>query len=178
MRFWIILIALFFIQRVEAQKVIVKTNLPYVATATPNLGVEFALLRSVSLNIDGGYNPIEWRKDRFYKHFLVVPELRYWICQRFTGTFIGVHALYSKYNLDDINRLAHRYEGNAIGAGLSYGYHLYLGKRWGLEFVIGAGFVQLNYKKYASGFCGKYIGEFKRNYWGPTRLAISLAYIL
>lgn len=178
MRFWIILIVLFFVQKVEAQRLVVKTNFAYAATATPNLGIEFPLSRSLSVNIEGSYNPIEWKKDKFYKHFLIVPELRYWICQRFTGSFLGIHTLYGKYNLDDSNRLAHRYEGDAAGAGISYGYHFYLGKHWGLEFVIGAGFVQLNYKKYESGFCGKYMGEFKRNYFGPTRLAISLAYLL
>ena len=41
----------------SAQKVAVKTNALYWATATPNLGFEFALGERWTFELEGGYNP-------------------------------------------------------------------------------------------------------------------------
>lgn len=162
----------------NAQKVLIKTNLPYTATATPNLGIEFSLSSKLSLNLEAGYNPFEWKENLFHKHILAIPELRYWTCYKFNKSFFGLHGIFAKYNIDDSKLFSYRSEGTASGVGISYGYHLYLAKHWGMEFVIGLGYLYLDYDKYESGKCGEMIGHFQRNYFGPTRLAISLVYIL
>lgn len=163
---------------VSAQQVSIKTNLLYLATTTPNIGVEFKINESFSFNLEGGYNPFEWSDDKFYKHYLVVPELRYWTCYSFNRSFLGIHGITGKYNLDDSKIFDHRYEGTILGAGLTYGYHLYLSKHWGIEFLVGLGFASLKYDKYECGKCNDKIGRFNRNYFGPTRAGISLVYIL
>lgn len=172
-----LIILLLFSLPVAAKEVIIKTNLPYAATLTPNLGIEFAVGSSFSFNLEGGYSPIELSKDKYLKNFIVNPEVRYWLCHRFIGSFIGVHGIYSEYNLDYEKWLNHRYDGYAVGGGLTYGYHFFLSKHWGIELSAGLGYAYLHYKKYQPGDCGDYVGKFKRNYVGPTRLSISLLYV-
>lgn len=65
-----------------AQKWAVKSNLLYDATATINLGVEAALGPRVTLDISGNYNPWEFGDAR-WKHWLIQPEVRYWLCESF-----------------------------------------------------------------------------------------------
>lgn len=55
--------------------------------ATPNLGVELGLGRATTLDISGNYNPFEKNDGKMFKHWLVQPEFRYWLCERFNGTF-------------------------------------------------------------------------------------------
>lgn len=186
-----VLIALFcLVSVVRAQDVAIKTNLLYGAyTRTPNLGVEVGLGNRLTLDISGGYNwfNLKGKADNNQKavHWLVQPELRYWLCERFNGHFFGVHLLGSQYNISE-HRLPlmfgsdsdkYRYEGWAAGAGLSYGYHLPLAKHWGAEFSAGAGYAYLKYDRYFCPKCGKeeQSGEVK-HYLGPTKAAISIIY--
>lgn len=166
----------------------VKTNLLYAATLTPNLGVEIGLSDKISLEISGGNN--RWNLDgddddnKKLVHWLVKPEVRYWLCERFNGHFFGLHALYAKYNIGghDIPLLnfdkEYRYEGDAFGGGISYGYHWMWNKRWGMEFNIGAGVLALDYKKYDCAKCGDNIGSYKKTYFGPTSAGIKLIFII
>ncbi|WP_455637149.1 DUF3575 domain-containing protein, partial [Parabacteroides sp.] len=72
----------------------------------------------------------------------------------------------------------YRYEGGGCGGGLSYGYQWRLGTRGGVEASVGFGYARLNYDKYPCEKCGENIGEDKKNYWGPTKAAISIIYII
>lgn len=170
----------------NGQSVSVKTNLPYLATTTPNLGFEFALGQKVSLELTGGYNPFEFSGNKQLKHWVVWPELRYWTCGTFNGHFFGLHGVGGEYNLGGwdvpIWKLSglkdNRYEGYAIGVGLSYGYQWILSDRWGLEFTIGGGYVHFDYDVYSLGENGAKKYENKRDYFGPTKGALSLVYII
>ena len=162
-----------------------KTNLLYLATTTLNIGVEFGLARKWSFDVLAGLNP--WDLNHRYggiRHALVQPEFRYWFCQRFEKHFIGLHGLYGVFQIEDINLnpivdiTGVRYDGWGIGAGLSYGYHLPMGKRWGWEFNIGAGYVYLEYDKYNCGQCSNLIGRKAKHYFGLTKAGISLIYMI
>ena len=76
-----------------AQDIAVKTNLLYWATSTPNIGFEFGLGKRTTLDLVGGYNPWTLNKDdnKKIKHWMVMPEFRYWLCERFNGHFFGIH---------------------------------------------------------------------------------------
>ncbi|MEG1934541.1 MAG: DUF3575 domain-containing protein [Rikenellaceae bacterium] len=169
----------------------VKTNLLYGAsTFTPNLGVEIGLGKRTTLDVSGGYNWINLKAKRDNNkkmvHWLVQPEFRYFLCERFNGHFFGVHALYSEYNIGGHNlpmllgkgSKEFRYEGTAFGAGLSYGYQLMLHKHWNLEFNIGFGYAHLSHDKYNCPSCGKKIGVETKNYFGPTKAGVSLIYVI
>lgn len=170
----------------HAQKVGVKTNLLYDATATLNLGVELGLGKKTSLDISGNYNGFDFSDNKKWKHWLIQPELRYWTCQKFSRHFWGIHAHYAHFNVGGIklpfgifpsleNR---RYQGDAYGAGIAYGYHWILGKRWGLEASIGAGYMRMNYTQFRCKACGENLGKQHKNYWGPTKAAISIIYLI
>lgn len=177
---------------VAAQGVVgIKTNLLYGGVAfTPNLGVEIGLGQRTTLDIAAGYNP--WNMNgnsvgnKKLAHFMVQPEFRYFLCERFNGHFFGVHALYSEYNISqhELPMLFgkgsrdYRFQGDAYGGGISYGYQFMLGTHWNLEFEIGVGYARLNYDKYNCYKCGSKIESAHKDYFGPTKAGISLIYII
>ena len=162
-------------------KFAIKTNALYWATATVNLGIEVGLSEKLTLDISGNYNPWRFSNYRQFKHWLVQPELRYWPCERFYGHFFGVHAHYARLNVSNLNIFGlgdKRYQGDAYGAGLSYGYQWILNKRWSMEAEIGIGYARINYAKYECGGCGPKIRDGKTNYLGPTKVALSIIYVI
>ncbi len=169
-----------------AQNIGIKTNLAHWATTTPNLGMEFALGRKYTLEIAGGYNPFTFENNSKVQHWIVQPELRYWLCESFNGHFFGLHGHAAEYNIGGIDipvgRLKtfkdYRYEGFAFGAGLSYGYQWMLSKRWNFEFNIGGGYAYITYDKFPCVICGEKIDEGKHHYFGVTKAAISLIYFI
>lgn len=170
-----------------SQDVAVKTNALYWATSTPNLGFELGLADRWTLDLTGGYNPWTFSKEknRKIKHWLVIPEARYWLCERFQGHFFGLHAGYAYYNLSNVrlpfqskSMKDHRYQGWATGVGLSYGYSWILGKRWNLEASIGFGYVYSRYDKYECATCGDFKGDKDKHYFGPTKAAVSIIYMI
>ncbi|MBP1614032.1 MAG: hypothetical protein H6Q13_1480 [Bacteroidetes bacterium] len=171
----------------RSQTLAVKTNVLSDAVGSPNLALEVALGGRLSLDVSGHYNPFSSEQSmRRRKHWLVQPELRLWRCQPFSGHFIGLHVLAGEYNIADADLPASlykgtkkwRYEGFVMGAGISYGYHFILSPHWGIEAVLGAGFVRASYDRYRCAHCGEKLGSGYKNYLGPTKAAISMVYIL
>lgn len=169
----------------------VKTNLLYGAgTLTPNLGVEIGLGKRTTLDVNVGYNWFNLNgtteNNKKLVHWLVRPEFRYWLCEKFNGHFLGVHALGSQFNISGHNlslllekdSKQYRYQGWAIGAGISYGYQLFLSKRWNAEFSLGVGYAYLDYNKYPCYKCGDKLNSGNKHYLGPTNASVSLIYIL
>lgn len=173
----------------NAQKVGVKTNLLYDATATLNGGIEVGLAPKWSLDISGNFRP--WViKDEYWKHWLVQPEARYWFCDRFAGHFLGVHAIGGQFNWGNFSYARNflgtpfakldeqRAQGWAAGGGIAYGYSWILGKHWNLEAEVGAGVIQTWYDVYTCTTCAKRVAvDQKHTYFGPTKAAINLVYI-
>lgn len=170
------------ISQTNAQKVAVKSNLLYDATSTINLGVEAGLSKKLTLDVSGNYNPWTFKNNAKIKHWLIQPELRYWLCERFNGHFFGLHAHYAEYNaggIKFINGLKdNRYQGNLYGVGLSYGYQWILSNRWSLEAQLGLGWAHLDYEKYPCESCGKKLGDETKDYFGVTKAAISIIYFI
>lgn len=171
-----------------SQQAAVKTNLLYDATSTISLGVEVGLAEKWTLDILGNYNPWEFSNDRQLKHYLIQPEARYWLCEKFNKHFFGVHGHFAQYNAGGIKLpfdigengfQKYRYKGWLAGAGISYGYHWILDKRWSLEASIGVGYAYLDYDKYEMcETCKKKKRDEVKHYFGPTRAAISVIYII
>lgn len=189
--FFILLILISIVPYLRAQYISIKANLLYGAyTYTPNLSLEVGLGRRSTLDLSGGYNP--WNlngtaeNNKKLVHWLGEIEYRYWLCQRFTGHFFGIHALGTQYNiakqelplLFEKGSKEYRYEGYGYGGGISYGYNFFLGIRWSLEANIGIGYARLHYDKYKCYKCGEKVGTENRNYFGPTKAGISLIYYI
>lgn len=163
----------------------VKTNLLYDATATFNLGMEWRLGRKTTFELPVSYNPWTFSDNMKWKHFLVQPEFRWWTCEAFNGSFFGLHAHYALYNMSALPNPpfseymnTHRFEGWLVGAGISYGYHWILGKRWALEATVGAGYAYLSYDKFSCENCGEKLGSETKHYFGPTKAGVTLIFII
>ena len=182
---------------VNAQRIGVKTNALYLATSTPNIGLEYAFADRFSLELEGGYNPWTLDSDRNMKakHFLVSPEVRYWFCEAFNGHFIGINANYTLFNLSGVDVPAvffssarsamvledlknRRSEGWAAGAGLTYGCVWPIARRWNLECTVGLGFWYTDYDKFESRKCGLFQEHVSHGAFGPTALGISFIYLI
>lgn len=169
----------------RAQRVALKTNaVHWAALGSPNASLELALGPKVTLDLYGGGNLWKYRKPLEVRHWLLQPELRYWLCEAFNGTFIGLHGHYGEYNLGGIpgapGRLRplreYRYEGYFYGAGLSLGHQWILSDSWSLEGSLGAGWAHSPYKRHACTECGPLLSEGSYDYFGLTRALVSLTY--
>jgi Protein of unknown function (DUF3575). len=171
-----------------AQKLAVKTNLLYDAGAlSPNIGLEMGLGPRTSIYMVGAYNP--WNlegsegNNRKRVHWLGNIEYRRWLRERFNGHFLGVHILGTRYNVGGYKipllfEPDFRYEGWAVGAGLSWGYHWVWSPHWGLEFNAGWGYAYMQYDTYSCKKCGEMEGSYSKHYFGPTRAGISLVFMI
>lgn len=182
--------SMFAAQRTQAQDVGVKTNLVADGLLSPNLGVEVGLAPKWTLDLTGEFNGWTLSHNRRWKHWLVMPEARYWLCDRFSGHFFGVEAHGGQYNIGgfdgkwnlfgtDARKLKDtRYQGWFVGGGVTYGYAWILGKHWNLEAEIGVGYSYTRYDRFRCAGCGKKIETDKpHHYVGPTKAAINLVYL-
>lgn len=87
----------------NAQEVSIKTNLLGWATTTPNLGVEFGVGKKSTIQVFGAINPWEFGDEKHFRVWNVMPEYRYWFCEKFNGHFFGVHLLGGQYNAKNMN---------------------------------------------------------------------------
>ena len=172
----------------RAQKAALKTNIVSDALLSPNLALEVGLAPKWTLNVAGQLNL--WSVDSHkWRHWLVQPEARYWLCRRFQGHFFGLHAIGGEFNFgnidtgikflgSDFSRLKdRRYEGWGAGAGIAYGYAWPVARHWNLEAEIGIGWIHARYDEYPCAVCGKKLGSGHHNYFGPTKVALNLEYV-
>lgn len=168
----------------SSQSMALKTNILYDVSTTPNLGLEVGAGQHFTVDVSGNYNPWNISKDRSIKHWMVQPEFRYWPAEKFNGHFLGIHAYYMDYVFKDVwlpmgMKKNHGFDGTAYGAGISYGYQLYLSTRWNLEFTAGFGYGYYEYDKYSliEGE-NEYLGLYRTDYIGVTKVGISIIYLL
>jgi len=163
-----------------------KTNALFDLTTSLNLGLELRLQRQITLDLPFTLNPWTYNKleNTKFKFLLFQPGLRYWDCEVFNGHFFGVHGHYAYFNVghlptppfsDTMNR--HRFEGELLGAGISYGYHWLISPRWSFEAEIGLGYARLWYGKYPCQTCAKLISNEKKHYLGVTRAGLNFIYL-
>lgn len=170
---FILFIISFFITS-SAQEVAVKTNGLYWLTITPNADVEFGLSRKVTLDLSGAYNPWTFKDDKKMRFWLIQPEVKYWLCEKFEGHFVGIHLHGAQYfgGFSD-----ERYDGYLVGGGFTYGYDWILSPHWNLEAAIGIGYARLWYKESDRIPCLKCYENKHKNYFGPTKAALSIIYV-
>ncbi len=158
----------------HGENVALKTNLLYDGLISPNLGVEVRLASQWTIDISGNYNPFELSHGRMWKHWLLQPEIRRRTsAEIFSGGFLAGHLFGGEFNYSFGSR---RRQGWAAGIGVGYGYTWRLGSRWGIEAEIAVGYARYTYKKYPCNSCGKVLASHDRNYFGPTKAALSVVY--
>lgn len=173
---------------VHAQQIGFKSNALYWATTTPNIGLEMEVGKKQTAQVFMGLNP--WKQSggdqSRLRHWLVMPEYRYWFSQNFEGWFLGAHALGGQYNVGGVKfpfgllkgLRNHRYEGWYVGGGITAGKQWNLSKHWNLEASLGLGYIHTAYDKFNCGTCGEKLKSAHKNYVGPTKVALSLIYLI
>lgn len=172
----------------SAQKVGIKSNLISDAVTSPNLGVEFRMAPKWTFDFSGQINA--WNiNGRRWRHWMVQPEARIWLCETFQGSFFGFHAIGGQFNIgnikhgfnflgSDFGKLKdHRYQGWGVGAGAGYGYAWMLSKHWNLEAMIAVGWIHTWYDRYPCTECGTKQGDGQHDYFGPTKLSLAIEYL-
>lgn len=172
----------------RAQDVGIGTNILYWSTTTPNLSVEVGLGGHFSLSVAGGYNPFKFKstfsdasKSKL-QHWVVYPELKYWLNNPFKGHYLGIHAFYGTYDAGGVKMFKvlddYRYDGYGYGGGISYGYQWLLGRHWSFGVSVGVGYAYVDYDKYNCGSCEEKVASGKKHYLLPTKAALSFVYYI
>lgn len=199
-RIWSLLVmavVMMWAQQGQAQEVALKTNLLYDASTTPNIGVEVGISRKMTAQLFYGINPWTYSGSgsdaKMAKHWVVMPELRWWTCSKMNGWFVGIHAMGGQFNASNIKvpmpgaffkglDVADavrdtRVEGYYAGGGFTAGYQWILSRHWNLEAEAGVGYNRVWYDQYPCAECGSKLSSGQTNYIGLTKLGITLMYI-
>lgn len=147
-----------------------KTNLIYAASASANLGAEFAIGRHFSAMLLLGLkswprwlawdnapeNPTKWR------HILVAPGFRWWPRKVYEHWFAGADLVWSHFNVGQVNFpfgmypdvRNQRLQGDVYALGLFGGYSWRLARHWRIEAEAGIGVGYYGAQRYECAHCG------------------------
>ena len=167
----------------HAQKLSVNTDLMMLATQTYNFGAEMTIgnRSTLGLTVFGNHNP--YIHDNM-KVFGVQPEYRYYFGGRpLYHHFVGLGLLAADYNFVQKGK---RYDGYALGAGLTFGYVFALTNNLNVDLHAGFGLVRTSYTKtYLDGSTIYVNGTTRPTEEGfvgmrliPTKIGVSLSYTL
>lgn len=169
-----------------------KTNMLYDALLVPNIGIEVALAKHWSVSADWMY--AWWSADskhRFWRIYGGGLTVRRWLGRAsekrvLQGHHIGISAQLFTYDFEFggtgymagepggtlWNRLNYSY-------GAEYGYSMPIARRLNIDLSIAAGYMGGRYYKYTP-LDGHYVWQSttNRNWWGPTKLEVSLVWML
>lgn len=178
-------------QVANAQVVALKNNLLYDAAATPNLTLEWKLANRWTMNATVGFNPFPLKDEDYklsdgtlhkWRHILADVEIKYWFCTAFARDFIGFNIGYTHYNVvggkypigwlyKDI--LTKRRQGDAVMAGVSYGWSWILSPHWSLELAAGVDGGYTWYEEFECVYCGTSYGP-KRQWFVVPKLDVNV----
>lgn len=169
-----------------SQNLAIKNNLLYDLSLTPNISLEIGMSPKSTIALSAGYNPFNLGEYKRFKHWLVQPEYRYWLCEKFNGSFFGLHIHGGEFSVADLklpfNFMSqlqdHKYEGFFYGAGIGFGHQWILSPRWSVEAEIGVGYTRIEADKYPCAVCGDKLKSGTYNYFGPTKASVSIIYII
>ncbi len=169
-----------------------RTNMLYDAALIPNIGVEFYLGKNFSITTNWMY--AWWDSNSKHNYWRIYGgdiSLRRYIGSRanekpLQGHHIGIYAQALTYDFELGDKgIMGGVPGGTIfdklnyGAGIEYGYSLPISRHFNIDFNIGIGYLGGEYQEYKP-IDGHYIWQAtkKRNYWGPTKLEITLVWLL
>ena len=170
---------------IRAQGLALKSNILYDATTTPNAGIELKLSNKWTAGINLALNPWSFSDNKKLKHFLVAPQVRYWLCESFSGHYFGANMAYVHYNVSDIKFPfglyggvdGERRQGDLAAIGASYGYSWILSPHWSLEAEAGLDIGYAWSDCYYSAKCGSYRGP-DNKFMVLPKLALNIVYII
>jgi outer membrane protein OmpA-like peptidoglycan-associated protein len=149
----------------KVEVVALKNNLLYDAAATPNLQLEIRLAPKWTLELGAGFNPFPLKDTQFpkWRHVSASIAPRYWFCNAFHRDFISVNVAYAHYNVAGnaypIGWMYpqvkdNRYQGDAVMAGASYGWHFAITPHFSIELEAGVDAGYSWYDRFECKHCG------------------------
>lgn len=170
----------------------IKTNMLYDVAVTPNLAAEFYLGKNFSLS--ASYAHAWWKsepKNFFWRYYGAEASFRWWfgkssMVKPLQGHHVGLNYQIFTYDF--------QFGGKGILAGmpggmlidrpshivaLEYGYSVPIARRLNLDFVVGVGYNWGVFEEYLP-IDDHYVWQAtkQRQYIGPTKLEISLSWLL
>ena len=177
-------------EKLEGKKehVAIKNNLIYDAAATPNIMLEILLAPKWSMELGVGFNPFPLDDTKFpkWRHIAAWIAPRYWFCNVFNRGFVSVNAAYAHYNVAGnaypVSWMYKevkdgRYQGDAIMAGASGGWHFPIKPYFSIELEGGIDAGYTWYKQYECKHCGDMTDQSGRWFILP-KLAVNLVFPL
>lgn len=153
-----------------------KTNLAGWALVVTNVAAEYRFADHWSVDVPLYYSCWTTAPKYRFRTLAAQPSLRYWLSPEWKGHFFGVHVTAGQFNVSVGSDTRYQDTDGMYGAGLDYGYAFKFSERWGLEFNIGAGYINTRYNAYYNVDNGALFNTATKNYWGITRCGISLIY--
>ena len=161
-----------------------KTNLLLDAITAVNFALEIPMGRQGSMELET-VCPWWHHKNKWAFQWLQVgAEGRYWFKRQeapsvLNGHFGGIYVMGGKFDLQ--KRRIFCYQGEFWSTGLTYGYAMPVGKHFNMEFSLSVGYLSTGYQHYTpSRDYSELIKDpykyGKFNYFGPTKLKVSLVY--
>ena len=154
----------------------VKTNLAAWAGTIMNLAADVQVSEHFSVELPVLWCPWYVGSKHAVKTFTIQPEARYWLSKPGEGHFLGVHAHVGWYSVKWNRDRYQDADRPLLGAGISYGYLLPFNEHWAGEFTLGAGYANMRYDTYYNIDNGARIDTRTKNYWGITRVGLSVVY--
>lgn len=167
-----------------------KTNLLYDAALLPTVGVEIPIGRRWSVGADWFYTWIfsDSHHDYWQAYGGYITLRRYFtpfdengdkhVTSFLTGHHLGIYVLGLTY---DVERRHRGYQAArfGFGGGVEYGYSKRIGRNVNLDFSLGIGFQDGEYKEYDP-VDGCYVWQAtrKRHWWGPTKAEVTIVWLL
>lgn len=162
----------------------VKTNALYDLLLIPNVGVEFHLGHNFS--VASNWHFAWWNSHKlkwFWRTYGGDVSLRYWFGKAakekpLTGHHIGLYGQIISYDFE-LGKKGILAEPWSWSSGVEYGYSLPLASRMNLDFTVGVGYHTGTFHEYLP-IDTHYVWQATkiRNYVGPTKLEVSLVWLL
>ncbi len=158
-----------------------RTNLLYDAAILPNIGAEVSLGRRWTVGADWFYTSLSSdSRHRCWKGYGGYLTLRRYFGQRpmANGHHLGLYVLGLTYDVE-FGGKGYQADHFGFGGGVEYGYSRPIGRRLSLDFSLGVGFQDGEYKTYEP-IDDHYVWQStrKRHWWGPTKAEVSLKWII
>lgn len=167
--------------KICAQTLALKTNVVNTLVGASNIGVEKTLGDKSTLSFEVCYEGWSLTNKIRMKHLFVQPELRFWNKHKFWGSFWGINVFAAQYNIGGLKYIGldqSRVQGMLLGGGFTYGYHWVIGERFNVEATLGVGYARIKYSKYKCEICGDFEGDGTLDHIGPTKVGVSIVYLL
>ena len=179
---------LFCLADLHSQILAVKSDLLTGTLSSPNFGVEVKLSNRLTLEAGFSLQSLFRQAETSVGNIgLCSLNCATGCASPFGGHFFGAHLLYGVYNVGGMKlpsggSLKEYVLQDMKGTSWGWEYHtaitFILAPRWSIETSVGVGFLHTGYERYRCLHCGEQTGGEHKNFIAPTRVAVSLVYLI